>query len=137
RAGTAPERIVFSGVGKSVAEIDEGLGYPLHSFNVESVVELKLISERAKALGKRATVALRFNPDVDPKTHPYISTGLKKNKFGLNRAEILQIAREMESFPGIDFRGLSLHIGSQLESLSPLADAFKHVRSMIDELDAV
>jgi diaminopimelate decarboxylase len=135
RAGAAPEKIVFSGVGKSVAEIDEGLAQPLHSFNVESVVELKLISDRAKALGKRATVALRFNPDVDPKTHPYISTGLKKNKFGLQRSEILSLLKQHD-FQGIKIAGLSIHIGSQILSLTPFSDAFQKTKRMAAEVEA-
>jgi diaminopimelate decarboxylase len=136
RAGTAPEKIVFSGVGKSREEIDEGLGYPLHSFNVESVAELELINDRAKALGRLATVALRFNPDVDPKTHPYISTGLKKNKFGLRRAEILAILKRPH-LPGVKIAGLSIHIGSQILSLSPFADAYGKTKRMVAEMEAL
>ena len=134
KAGASPEKIVFSGVGKSVSEIDEGLAQPLHSFNVESVVELKLISDRAKAIGKRATVALRFNPDVDPKTHPYISTGLKKNKFGLQRTEILALLKRHD-FPGVRIAGLSIHIGSQILSLTPFADAFLKTKRMVAEIE--
>jgi diaminopimelate decarboxylase len=134
RAGCPPERIVFSGVGKSAAEIDEGLAHPLHSFNVESVVELKSINDRAKALGRRANVALRFNPDVDPKTHPYISTGLKKNKFGLQRAEILALLKKHD-FAGVRIAGLSIHIGSQILSLKPFADAFGKTKRMIAEVE--
>jgi diaminopimelate decarboxylase len=136
RAGCPPERIVFSGVGKTTAEIDEGLSYPLHSFNVESLAELKQINERAKSAGKRATVALRFNPDVDPKTHPYISTGLKKNKFGLQRAEILSLLKRHD-FQGIQVAGLSIHIGSQILSLAPFADAFAKTRRLAAEIEAI
>jgi diaminopimelate decarboxylase len=136
RAGATPEKIVFSGVGKSVTEIDEGLGYPLHSFNVESVAELRLISDRAKASGKRAPVALRFNPDVDPKTHPYISTGLKKNKFGLQRSEILALLKSHD-FQGVTIAGLSIHIGSQILSLSPFADAFAKTKRMAAEVEGL
>ncbi|MBS1963437.1 MAG: diaminopimelate decarboxylase [Bdellovibrionales bacterium] len=136
RAGADPGKLVFSGVGKSLAEIDEGLAHPLHSFNVESVVELKLLSDRAKAAGKRARVALRFNPDVDPKTHPYISTGLKKNKFGLQRAEILALLKRHE-FAGVRIAGLSIHIGSQILSLSPFEDAFKKTKRMVGEIESI
>ncbi len=131
RAGVSPEKIVFSGVGKSVAEIDEGLALPLHSFNIESVEEMALISARAHALGKRVPIALRFNPDVDPKTHPYISTGLKKNKFGLQRAEILSLVRSREKFPGVTVAGISIHIGSQILSLTPFADAFVKTKNLV------
>ncbi len=136
RVGTAPEKIVFSGVGKSAAEIDEGLSHPLHSFNVESVEELRLLSERAKAIGKRARVALRFNPDVDPKTHPYISTGLKKNKFGLQRAEIVALLKRHD-FQGVAIAGLSIHIGSQILSLAPFADAFRKTKRMAAEVEGI
>lgn len=135
RAGAAPEKIVFSGVGKSTSEIEEGLGYSLHSFNVESVVELRQISDRAKALGKVAKVALRFNPDVDAKTHPYISTGLKKNKFGLQRGEILELLKRHD-FKGVKIAGVSIHIGSQVLSLSPFADAFQKTKRMVAEIEA-
>lgn len=143
-AGVPGERIVFSGVGKTPGEVAAALDYGksgIYSFNVESVSELEMINAVAKELHKIAPVALRFNPDVDAKTHPYISTGLKKNKFGLNRNEILQIAKHIKKSPalysGLEIRGISIHIGSQLLSLSPLADAFKRVRTLVDELEAV
>ena len=129
----APARkIVFSGVGKTPGEMAAALEYGgegILSFNVESVAELATLSQVAEGLGCRATVALRFNPDVDAKTHPYISTGLKRNKFGMNRSEIRKIAEAIESFPGIDLKGVSIHIGSQILSLSPLADSFKRARA--------
>ncbi len=136
RAGTDPQKIVFSGVGKSASEMDEGLAHPLHSFNVESVSELRLLSARSRAAGKKTRVALRFNPDVDPKTHPYISTGLKKNKFGLQRAEILEIARNQKLYPGIEVAGLSIHIGSQILSLSPFSDAFLKTKKMAADVES-
>ncbi len=137
RAGAAPEKLVFSGVGKSGWEIDEGLALPLHSFNVESVAELEVLSARSTALGKKTRVALRYNPDVDPKTHPYISTGLKRNKFGLQRGEILDIARRRRDFPGIRIAGLSIHIGSQIISLKPFEDAFVKTKRMMVELEKI
>ncbi|HUP58120.1 MAG TPA: diaminopimelate decarboxylase, partial [Bdellovibrionota bacterium] len=99
-AGIPAGRIVFSGVGKTDAEMLAALamaqsGQAIKSFNVESVPELRRLSELATRMGVKATVALRFNPDVNAKTHPYISTGLKKNKFGLNRAEVLEVARKI------------------------------------------
>jgi diaminopimelate decarboxylase len=141
-AGVPPNRIVFSGVGKTDAEITSALGLAhgeqgLRSFNVESVPELKRLSEISKQMGVRAKVALRFNPDVDPKTHPYISTGLKKNKFGMNRKEVLEVARHFKDFPSIDLHGLSIHIGSQLESLSPFGDAFARTKAIAEELASI
>jgi diaminopimelate decarboxylase len=134
KAKAKPEKLVFSGVGKTRSEIDEALGYPLHSFNVESVAELKTISDRAKALGRKANVALRFNPDVDPKTHPYISTGLKKNKFGLQKREILNLLKRHD-FQGVKISGISIHIGSQILSLSPFSDAFKKTKQLVYEIE--
>ena len=136
RSGCPPERIVFSGVGKTSAEIDEALGYPIHSFNVESVAELGVLNDRAKALGRRATVALRFNPDVDPKTHPYVSTGLKKNKFGLSRAEILAWLKKHD-LAGISVSGLSIHIGSQILSLRPFSDAYSKTNAMAEDIESI
>ncbi len=135
KAGIAPEKLVFSGVGKRAAEIEEGLMFPLHSFNVESMAELEVISARAKALGRRAQVALRFNPDVDPKTHPYISTGLKKNKFGLQKNEILDLAKRAREFAGVEIAGLSIHIGSQITTLKPFADAFVKLKEMVSAVE--
>jgi diaminopimelate decarboxylase len=138
--GVSPSKIVFSGVGKTPGEMAAALTFNevgILSFNVESVAELATLSSVAEELGKKARVALRFNPDVDAKTHPYISTGLKKNKFGMTRAEIIQIAEAIDTFPGIDLKGLSIHIGSQLLSLSPLNDAFGRVRALIDQLDGI
>lgn len=137
-AGVTASKIVFSGVGKTPGEMAHALehdGEGIFSFNVESVAELATLSQVAEALGRKARVALRFNPDVDAKSHPYISTGLKKNKFGMDRKEILGIAAGIESFPGIDLKGVSIHIGSQILSLAPLGDAFKRARALIDELD--
>lgn len=135
RAGVDPSKVVFSGVGKSSAEMDEGLAHPLHSFNVESVSELRELSARSRAFGKKSKVALRFNPDVDPKTHPYISTGLKKNKFGLQRNEILEIAKNIKLYPGVEISGISIHIGSQILSLAPFSDAFIKTKRMVLALE--
>ena len=139
-AGAPARKIVFSGVGKTPGEMASALVFDeagIFSFNVESVAELATLSQVAEGIGRKATVALRFNPDVDAKSHPYISTGLKRNKFGMNRAEILRIAEAVESFPGIDLKGVSIHIGSQILSLSPIDDAFKRARALIAELDAI
>lgn len=139
-AGVAASKIVFSGVGKTPGEMARALqqdGQGIFSFNVESVAELATLNQVAEALGRKAKVALRFNPDVDAKSHPYISTGLKKNKFGMDRAEIVGIAESIASLPGIDLKGISIHIGSQILSLVPLDDAFKRARALILELDAI
>ncbi len=141
RAETAQvpgNRIVFSGVGKTPVEMEKALSYAnqgIFSFNVESVAELAVLSGVAVRMGKKAPVALRFNPDVDAKTHPYISTGLKKNKFGMDRKEILTVAKSVAKYPGVDFRGISIHIGSQLLSLSPLGDAFSRTADLVRELN--
>ncbi len=137
RAGVPSHRIVFSGVGKSPGEMAQALEAGIFSFNVESVPELEVLNEVAIKMGLRAPVALRFNPDVDAKTHPYISTGLKKNKFGLERKEILAVAAGLHGYEGIELRGISIHIGSQLLSLKPLDDAFSRVRTLMKELEPV
>jgi diaminopimelate decarboxylase len=137
KAGVPHHRIVFSGVGKTVKEMKEGLTYQgkgIYSFNIESEPELSTLNQVASELKVIAPVALRFNPDVDPKTHPYISTGIKKNKFGMNRNEILKIIQNLSDFPNIHIKGISIHIGSQLLSISPLEDAFVRLASLVDEI---
>ena len=137
KVGVSAEKIVFSGVGKSVQEIKEGLNYQgkgIYSFNVESLPELRRINEVARSLKKVAPVAFRFNPDVDPKTHPYISTGIKKNKFGMDRNEIKKILSQLQNFSHIRLKGLSVHIGSQLLELSPLSDAFDRLADLVLEI---
>jgi len=139
-AGVPANRIVFSGVGKTPAEMRIALEFEnegIRSFNVESVAELEVLNAVALEAGRRAPVALRFNPDVDAKTHPYISTGLKKNKFGIQRKEVVEIIRNHKKYPGIAFRGISIHIGSQLLSLAPMKDAFTRLRSLVAELDTL
>ncbi len=133
------EKIVFSGVGKTTDEMAMALRYQgtgIFSFNIESIQELMKLNQTAIALKCKAPVALRFNPDVDAKTHPYISTGLKKNKFGMQKADILKITHQLHELKGIELKGISIHIGSQLLSLAPLNDAFTRVRLLIDELNA-
>jgi diaminopimelate decarboxylase len=137
KAGVDPAKIVFSGVGKTPEEMAYALEKNIYSFNVESTAELSALSAVAQKMKRRAPVALRFNPDVDAKTHPYISTGLKKNKFGIRYDEVLDVARHIQEFPGVDFKGISIHIGSQLTSLSPLGDAFAKARETFDELNEI
>jgi diaminopimelate decarboxylase len=134
-AGVPAQRVVFSGVGKTAQEMAQAVELGIFSFNVESSPELDVLNEVAISLGKRARVALRFNPDVNAKTHPYISTGLKKNKFGMNRKEILAVARDFKNYEALDLVGLSIHIGSQLLNLKPLSDAFDRVSELAAELD--
>jgi len=134
RAGGDPAKTVFSGVGKTAQEMREALDIGIYCFNVESEAELELLSRVASDRGKIATVSLRVNPDVDAKTHPYISTGLKSNKFGIEvyRAEAAY-ARAIE-LPGINVSGIDCHIGSQLCELSPFVDALDRVLALIERL---
>lgn len=133
-AGVDPSRIVYSGVGKKAREIDEALNADILMFNVESEEELDLLAQRAEALGKTARIALRVNPDVDPLTHPYISTGLRKNKFGIDVGRSVEIYRKARTTKGIDPVGLDCHIGSQLTELSPFLDALKKLKGLIGRL---
>ncbi|MCA1960125.1 MAG: diaminopimelate decarboxylase [Desulfomonile sp.] len=134
KAGVEPSRIVYSGVGKKAAEIDEALAADILLFNVESEEELFLLNGRALAQGKRARIALRVNPDVDPLTHPYISTGLKKNKFGIDVERSLHLYREAAQMDGIEPVGVDCHIGSQLTELSPFLDAVSRLKELIRRL---
>ncbi|HUR40491.1 MAG TPA: diaminopimelate decarboxylase [Verrucomicrobiae bacterium] len=134
KAGGDPRRIVFSGVGKSAAEMRQALLAGIHCFNVESEAELLRLSEIAAATKKRAPVSLRVNPDVDPKTHPYISTGLKQNKFGVEIAEAERLYVVASQLPGIELAGVACHIGSQLQDLSPFLDALDRVLALVDRL---
>jgi diaminopimelate decarboxylase len=138
KAGQHASKMVFSGVGKTEAEMKMALELDVEgifSFNVESSHELAVLNGVAVALKRKAKVALRFNPDVDAKTHPYISTGLKKNKFGMQRKEIQEVVKRLEGYPGIDLRGISIHIGSQLLTLAPLEDAFARLQKVVLELN--
>jgi diaminopimelate decarboxylase len=134
KAGFSPDRIVYSGVGKSVNEIDYALETDILMFNVESPVELELINRRAGELKKRAPVAIRVNPDVDPKTHPYISTGLKKNKFGINTEAAIESYRMAGSLDHVDVVGIDCHIGSQITETKPFEAALTSLQTLINEL---
>jgi len=133
-AGFSPDRIVYSGVGKRVDEIDYALETDILMFNVESPVELELINRRAASLRKRAPVAIRVNPDVDPKTHPYISTGLKKNKFGINTDAAIESYRMAGSLEHVDVVGIDCHIGSQITETKPFEAALKSLKNLIIDL---
>ena len=135
RVGCPPERIVFSGVGKTVDEIRAALTYGIRLFNVESVGELRRINALAGSMRLRAPVALRINPDVDPQTHPHISTGLRRNKFGIAHQKALGLYREAAKMAHLDLLGLDCHIGSQLTSLEPFVDALRRVLALLNTLD--
>jgi diaminopimelate decarboxylase len=134
QAGFTADRIVYSGVGKRVDEIDYALKSDILMFNLESLDELKLINERAGQLNQRARIAIRVNPDVDPKTHPYISTGLKKNKFGIDTAAALEGYRLAASLENIEVTGIDCHIGSQITEAGPFKDALKSIKTLILQL---
>ncbi len=136
-AGADPKKIVFSGVGKSVAEMVFALDTGILCFNVESVPELERLNEVATRLGKRAPVSLRVNPDVDAKTHPYISTGLRENKFGVAYEDALTIYQHAARLPNLEITGIDCHIGSQLLDPAPFAEALDKLLLLIDQLAAV
>lgn len=133
-AGGKPERIIFSGVGKSDVEILRALEVGIGCFNVESVAELHNISAVASQAGMTAAISLRVNPDVDANTHPYISTGLKENKFGIDIALALDVYREASNLPGISIVGVDCHIGSQLIDTTPFMDALDRLLALVDQL---
>lgn len=135
--GFSPDRIVYSGVGKRIDEIDYALDYGILLFNVESMEELKIIDERAGLLNKRAPIAIRVNPDVDPKTHPYISTGLKKNKFGIDTRTALEGYKAAIQLDNIDVIGIDCHIGSQITEVKPFNDALGSIMALKDELKKI
>lgn len=134
--GAQPGRVVFSGVGKSTADIDSALKLEIGCFNVESAQELDRLAQRAGLLGKTAPVALRVNPDVDPKTHPYISTGLKENKFGVPIDSALGIYQRIAADPHLRASGLACHIGSQITSPGPMIEALESLLALLDQLTA-
>jgi len=135
-AGGEASRIVFSGVGKTRAEMRQALLAGVRCFNVESVGELHELSALALALGRRAPVSLRVNPDVDAGTHPYISTGLKNNKFGIAHDAALAAYRLAASLPGITVRGIDCHIGSQITQIEPYLDAIDRVLDLVEAVEA-
>ncbi len=134
KAGVPADKIVFAGVGKSREEIAYALKEKILMFNVESQDELDHISEVAVALGTQAPVALRVNPDVDPKTHPYISTGMKKSKFGIPVERAVAEYQRASTLPGIKIVGIHQHIGSQLTEIAPFRDAFDRLLAFHAEL---
>ncbi|MBE1298466.1 MAG: diaminopimelate decarboxylase [Alteromonadaceae bacterium] len=136
-AGGDPKKVVFSGVGKTSEEIALALNYEIHCFNVESPAELDRINQVAGELGKIAPISIRVNPDVDAKTHPYISTGLKANKFGIAREEAIAIYQKAHALPNLLVTGMDCHIGSQLTDITPFVDALDRLLVLVDELKAL
>lgn len=135
-AGGDPSKVVFSGVGKTEVEMRRALELGIFCFNVESSSELERLNQVAWGMGKIAPISLRVNPNVDAKTHPYISTGLKNNKFGVAYEEALSIYQDAAKMPNIDIHGVDCHIGSQLTELSPFLDALDRVLALVDQLEA-
>jgi len=135
-AGGAANKVVFSGVGKSEAEMRQALEAGILCFNVESAPELDRLNEAAGSMGKVAPISLRVNPNVDAKTHPYISTGLKKNKFGVAYSEALALYRKAADLPHLRVTGIDCHIGSQLTETSPFIAAAEKVLALVDQLAA-
>jgi diaminopimelate decarboxylase len=134
KAGGDPRKIVFSGVGKKKEEIEYALNAGILMFNVESEQELTFIDQVGRGLEKRAPISLRVNPDVDPKTHPYISTGMKKSKFGIEITRSAELYKKALSLKNLEVIGVDCHIGSQLTSVGPFVDALSRVREYLDRV---
>ncbi|RYZ02690.1 MAG: diaminopimelate decarboxylase [Comamonadaceae bacterium] len=135
-AGGRPGNIIFSGVGKTRAEMKRALDAGIRCFNVESEAELEVLSAVAVAAGTRAPISLRVNPDVNPLTHPYISTGLKGNKFGIAHGNALRAYQRAAALPGLRVVGIDCHIGSQITNVTPYLDAMDRVLDLIDAIEA-
>ena len=134
KAGVSPSKIVFAGVGKNAEEIRDALKAEILMFNIESSAEMHAINDVAASVGKIAPVALRINPDIDPKTHPYISTGLKKSKFGIAADRALEEFRVASTLRHIHVVGVHAHIGSQLTEVTPFVESLKKVLALVDQL---
>jgi len=133
-AGADPKKVVFSGVGKTAAEMKQALAAGIFCFNVESAPELERLNQVAGECGQKAPVSFRVNPNVDPKTHPYISTGLKEAKFGVAYEQALALYRRAAALPNIEVTGIDCHIGSQLLDPSPFVEALDRILALIDQL---
>ena len=133
-AGGEAQNVVFSGVGKQRSEIRRALEVGIHCFNIESEPELERIQEEAQAMGKVASVSVRVNPDVDAQTHPYISTGLKDNKFGIDISYAPEVYKRAAELPNIEIVGVDCHIGSQLTTREPFIDALDRLLLLVDQL---
>ena len=135
-AGGDPSKVLFSGVGKQEHEMRRALEAGIRCFNVESAAELERLNQVAGEIGKKAPVSLRVNPDVDAKTHPYISTGLKENKFGIAIDEAIELYQKAQAMTNIDVTGVDCHIGSQLTEIEPFLDALERVLSLVEKLES-
>lgn len=135
-AGGDPSRVVYSGIAKSRDDISFALQQGIHCFNIESPTELERINEVAAGLGVVAPISVRVNPDVDANTHPYISTGLKENKFGIESDQALAVYRRAAALSHINVVGIDCHIGSQLTEISPLIDALRRLLTLVDQLNS-
>ncbi|MEJ2589103.1 MAG: diaminopimelate decarboxylase [Deltaproteobacteria bacterium] len=137
KAGVEPRKIVYSGVGKRAEDLEYALTSGILMFNVESSQELTALNRVAETCGKRAKVSIRVNPDVDPKTHPYISTGLKKNKFGIDIEAALSEYATAAKLDGLEVIGISCHIGSQLTQVNPFVEALRKLKRFMDRLEDI
>ncbi len=135
KVGIPPQKIVFSGVGKTREEIARALKAGILMFNVESLGELRVIAEEARQQGQKAPIAIRVNPDVDPQTHPYISTGLKKNKFGLSVEKAYEAYLQARQDPYLEIVGIDCHIGSQLTQVEPFVEALQRIKLFLQRLE--
>ncbi len=135
-AGAAPSKVVFSGVGKTRAEMQQALDVGVMCFNVESEAELETLSAVAVQAGRTAQISLRVNPDVDAKTHPYISTGLKGNKFGIAHERAVAVYARAARLPGIEIVGIDCHIGSQITEIDPYLDALDRMLDLVEAIEA-
>jgi diaminopimelate decarboxylase len=135
-AGCSPQRIIFSGVGKTRQEMREALKVGIACFNVESLAELDTLNEVAVSLGVQAAISLRVNPDVDAQTHPYISTGLKDNKFGIAHEDALSAYQRAQALPGLVVHGIDCHIGSQITQIAPYLDAMDKMLDLVQAVEA-
>jgi len=135
-AGGDPAKVIFSGVGKTRAEMRQALQVGIGCFNVESTAELDVLNEVAIDMGLQAPVSLRVNPNVDPKTHPYISTGLKGNKFGVAHEQAVESYRHAARLPGLKVVGIDCHIGSQITEVTPYLDAMDRVLDLVTQVEA-
>ncbi len=135
-AGASPSKVVFSGVGKTRAEMREALDVGVMCFNIESEAELEALSAVATEAGRTARISLRVNPDVDAKTHPYISTGLKGNKFGIAHERAVAVYARAAALPGIEIVGIDCHIGSQITEIDPYLDALDRMLDLVEAIEA-
>ena len=136
RAGVSPSKVIFSGVGKTRTEMRRALDVGIGCFNVESVAELDVLSEVAHSMGLRAPVSLRVNPNVDAQTHPYISTGLKDNKFGIAHEDVVSTYQRAAAHPGLRVVGIDCHIGSQITQAAPYLDAMDRVLDLVQDIES-